>query len=82
MPYCWVPEETVDLRVRHDHVPYDTWEKQGYIMTTEGNVIHYGEIEQFIFKLYERFNIREIAYDRWGATQISQDIDNFGITVQ
>ena len=81
LPYFWVPEETVDLRVRRDHVPYDTWEKQGFIMTTEGNVIHYGEIEQFIFKLYERFNLRSVIYDRWGATQISQDIENFGITV-
>ena len=22
--------------------PYDIWERQGFIMTTEGNVIHYG----------------------------------------
>ena len=81
LPYFWVPEDTVDLRVRRDHVPYDTWEKQGYIMTTEGSVIHYKQIEQFIYELYERFNIREVVYDRWGATQISQDIEDFGITV-
>ena len=81
LPYFWIPEETVDLRVRRDHVPYDTWEKEGLIMTTEGSVIHYGVIEQFIFSLYERFNIREVVYDRWAATQISQDIDEFGITV-
>lgn len=81
LPYFWVPEETVGLRVRRDHVPYDIWEKQSYIMTTEGNVIHYGEIEHFIYDLYDRFNIREVVYDRWGATQISQDIENFGIMV-
>ena len=29
LPYFWVPEETLDLRVRRDHVPYDLWERQG-----------------------------------------------------
>lgn len=25
LPYFWLPEETLDLRVRRDHVPYDLW---------------------------------------------------------
>jgi hypothetical protein len=61
LPYFWVPEETLDLRVKRDHVPYDIWERQGYLETTEGNVIHYGYIEKYIENLGERFNIREIA---------------------
>lgn len=65
LPYFWVPEETLSLRVKRDHVPYDVWEKQGFIKTTEGNVVHYGFIEKFIETLGERFNIREIAFDRW-----------------
>ena len=81
LPYFWVPEETLDLRIRRDHVPYDLWARQGFINTTEGNVIHYGFIEKFIEDLGERFNIREIAYDRWGATQISQDLEGAGFTV-
>ena len=49
--YFWIPEETVDLRVKRDHVPYDLWERQGILMTTEGNVVHYGYIEKFIEQL-------------------------------
>ena len=82
LPYCWVPEETLELRVRRDHVPYDVWEKQGYLMTTEGNVLHYGFIEKFIGELGERYNIREIAFDRWGAAQMVQDLEDiYGYTV-
>ena len=81
LPYFWVPEETLALRVNRDHVPYDVWERQGYINTTEGNVVHYGYIEKFIEKLGERFNIRSISYDRWGATQMSQDLENMGFNV-
>lgn len=45
LPYFGVPEDTLDLRVRRDHVPYDLWHRQGYLKTTEGNVVHYGFIE-------------------------------------
>ena len=76
-----LPEETLELMVKRDHVPYDIWERQGYIQTTEGNVVHYGYIERFIEKLGERFNIKEIAFDRWGAIQMVQNLENMGFTV-
>ncbi len=81
LPYFWVPEDTLELRVKRDHVPYDVWERQGFIQTTEGNVVHYGFIEKFIESLGERFNIREIAFDRWGAVQMVQNLENMGFTV-
>ncbi len=81
LPYFWVPEDTLDLRVRRDHVPYDVWEKQGKLETTEGNVIHYGYIEKFIQRLGEKYNIREIAFDRWGAVQMVQNLEEMGFTV-
>lgn len=81
LPYFWVPEDTIDLRVRRDHVPYDVWKAQGSAMATEGNVIHYGFIEQFITELGTKYNIKEIAYDRWGAVQMSQDLADAGFTI-
>lgn len=81
LPYFWLPEETFNLRVNRDHVPYDVWEKQGFIKTTEGNVVHYGFIEKFIESLGEKYNIREIAFDRWGAVQMVQNLEGMGFTV-
>ena len=81
LPYFWIPEENMEVRVRKDHVPYDVWNKQGYLETTEGNVIHYGYIEKYIESLGERFNIREIAFDRWGAVQMVQNLEGMGFTV-
>lgn len=72
LPYFWIPEDNIDLRVRRDHVPYGIWECQDFLMTTEGNVVHYGYIEKFIEPLGEKYKIREIAYDRWGAVQMVQ----------
>lgn len=81
LPYYWVPEDTLDLRVKRDHVNYDLWAKQGYIQTTEGNVVHYGFIEKFVEELGEKYNIREIAFDRWGAVQMVQNLEGMGFTV-
>ena len=81
LPYFWIPEDNIDLRVRRDHVPYDVWQRQGKLETTEGNVVHYGYIEKFIERLGERFNIREIAFDRWGAVQMVQNLEGMGFTV-
>lgn len=81
LPFFWIPEDNIQLRVRRDHVPYDVWEMSGQFETTEGNVIHYGYIEKFIEHLGERFNIQEIAFDRWGAVQMVQDLEGMGFTV-
>ena len=81
LPFFWLPEETIPIRVRRDSVPYDTWHRQGYIETTEGNVIHYGFIEKFIEDLGKKYHIREIAFDRWGAVQMVQDLEGMGFTV-
>ena len=81
VPYFWIPEENLQLRVRRDHVPYDVWEKQGQLQMTEGNVIHYGFIEKFIEDLGMKYHILEIAFDRWGAVQMVQNLEGMGFTV-
>lgn len=35
-------------------------------------MVHYGFIEKFIEEIGEKYNIGEIAFDRWGAVQIGQ----------
>jgi len=81
LPFFWMPEDNIDLRVRRDHVNYDIWQKQGFLKTTEGNVVHYGFIEAFIEELGTKYNIREIVFDRWGAVQMVQNLEDLGFTV-
>ena len=81
LPYFWIPEDTIKQRVKRDKVPYDIWLGKGLVCATEGNVIHYGFIEKFIENLGTHFNIKEIAFDRWGAVQMSQNLEGMGFTV-
>ena len=81
LPYFWIPEENIRQRVERDRVPYDVWEQQGHMQTTEGNVVHYAYIEKFIEELGKKYNIKEIAFDRWGAVQMTQNLEGLGFTV-
>ncbi len=81
LPFFWIPEETIPQRVKAASVPYDIWERQGYLLSTEGNVIHYDFIEKFINDLAEKYHIVEIAVDRWNATQMIQNLEGDGFTM-
>ena len=81
LPYFWIPEETLDLRVRRDHVPYDVWERQGFLQTTEGNVVHYGYIEKFIERLGNGSISGRSLLTGGGAVQMVQNLEGMGFTV-
>lgn len=81
LPYFWLPEEQMKLRVRRDHVMYDQWAGEGHIFLTEGDVVHYGAVKQKIFELCEMFDVQEIAVDRWNATMMIQELEEEGLTV-
>ena len=74
LPYFWIPKGNLERRVKKDHVPYDKWEREGYLFTTEGNIIYYDFIEKQIEELAQKYKIKEVMYDRWGAGQMAQNL--------
>ena len=81
LPYFWIPEEGMKKRVRTDKVPYDQWVSQGFIKSTPGNVIDYATIRHDINELSKTFEIKQIAFDRWGAVEMSQNLTEDGFTM-
>jgi phage terminase large subunit-like protein len=81
LAFFWIPKENMVERARRDRVPYDAWFRDGMIRATEGNVIDYGYIVKDIVELGEKFHIKEIAFDRWGAFQVSQQLEGAGFTM-
>lgn len=75
----WIPGETARQKERRDRVPYETWGRQGFITLTEGDVIDYGYIKEELLSLLDKgYKIQELAFDRWGATKLVQDLINTG----
>ncbi|BFL45682.1 terminase large subunit [Lactonifactor longoviformis] len=81
VPHFWLPEETLELRTRRDHVPYDVWRKKGLFHVTEGNVVDYNFVRKTINELGEQFHIMEIGVDRWNATQLITDLAGDGFAM-
>jgi phage terminase large subunit-like protein len=55
------------------------WARQGRLEVTEGNVIDYGAIKARIYVDAEQFSVVDVAYDRWGATQLVQELTDEGL---
>jgi phage terminase large subunit-like protein len=76
LPFFWIPEESMHKRVLKDHVPYDQWVARGLLKTTDGTVINYNYIQEEIERLREIYKIKEIAFDRWGAHLLRQNLED------
>lgn len=57
------------------------WVRDGLLIATEGDVIDYKAILEQIDQDAQTFDCEEIAYDRWGMTQLVQDLQDQGMTV-
>jgi phage terminase large subunit-like protein len=56
-------------------------QEKDLIDVTEGNVTDYSYIRHKIGELADKYEIKEIAYDRWNATQIVNDLVSDGMTM-
>lgn len=80
--HYFIPEANMQERIERDRVPYDAWERGGWLTATPGNVIDYGYIRETVNSLRDAgFNIREIGYDPYNATQIVLDLQSDGFTM-
>jgi phage terminase large subunit-like protein len=81
LPFFWMPEEAVRERELKDHVPYRDWIKAGFIETCPGDVIDQGLVKKRLQWAHEIFELREVAYDRAQAAQLSIELERDGFTV-
>lgn len=79
LPFFWIPEDTARAKEKRDEAPYLTWARQGYVRMTEGSVIDFDRIRDQIVTLSKTFAIKEVAVDRWNATQICEQLIGDGL---
>lgn len=78
LPFLFVPEDNARQRSRRDHVDYLKWIKSGHLICTPGNQIDYDFIRMKVNELHSTYNIRQIARDRWNASQITTQLQGDG----
>lgn len=77
----WCPEESARDRETRDNVPYTQWIRDGYMTATPGSRVDYDIIRRDINELNRKYNIREIAIDRWNSTQLQTQLMGDGFSI-
>lgn len=57
------------------------WVREGFLTLTSGNVLDHRAVVEQIDQDARRFNVVDLAYDRWGMSQMRNDLADAGLTV-
>ena len=79
LPWFFTPRASVALRTQQDRVPYDVWERQGFLTVTEGNVRDDSFIRKRINVCAGMFDIREIHFDPYRALLLVNELQADGL---
>lgn len=76
----WIPGENALERNRRDRVPYTTWAEDDAngLKFTDGNVTDYDVVRRDINEFAKMYNVRQVAIDRWNATQLALQLQGDG----
>jgi phage terminase large subunit-like protein len=75
---CWAPEDSIEDLNERTADAATNWVAQGWLTTTPGNVTDYDYIEAQINRDRDEFLVQEIAYDRWNASQLVNNLVSDG----
>ena len=75
-----IPRDNMQERIDKDHVPYDKWEKEGFLTVTDGNVVDYTKMRDRVLTWKTLYNVKEVPLDRAFATMLVQELEQEGMT--
>jgi phage terminase large subunit-like protein len=78
-PFVFAPDDSLRPRQDRGEAQYVRWRDEGYLFATPGNVTDWDFVESKIRELCERFHVKEIAADPWGARLILSRLTEDGL---
>ena len=81
-PTFWLPGVGLEQKSRSDRVPYDVWAKNGYLETTPGSTVEYEFVAKHLKKVFDVYNIRKLAFDRWNMKHFKPWLEREGFSIQ
>jgi phage terminase large subunit-like protein len=79
-PTFWLPAENLREKSRADSQHYDVWAREGHLATTPGPTIEYEYIAEYLRGLFDKLDIRKIAFDRWNWRHLRPWLAKAGFT--
>lgn len=68
---CYLPEGAVE---RSKNAQYVGWSKDGWLKTTEGDVLDFDRIKEDVLGDVAKHNVRELAFDPWQAQMLMNEL--------
>ena len=76
--HLFLPESNADK----DEAPYRQWAKDGFVTLTEGDIVCYDTVRNYVLSFCEKNTVRGVAIDRWNATHITTQMTSEGVAVK
>lgn len=76
----YLPTDAIEEN-KSNQALYRKWVIQGHLIATEGAEIDFDVIREDVKQLGTRFDVQEVAYDPWRATQLAHQLAKDGATV-
>lgn len=76
--WFWCPLDDIKERSERDHVPYDVWAREGFLIATPGNRTDHDFIEKQINDLRKKYRILEVCFDPALAMQLVTHMQDAG----
>ncbi len=76
LPHFFLPEEGIVAKEAQDGVPYRRWAEEGWYTLTPGDVTDFAFIKHRIIEDWEKYDLREAAYDPYKGDTLAQELVN------
>lgn len=79
-PTFWLPAEGLANKAAKDRVPYDVWRDQGHLLAAPGKSVDYEFVAEYLRGVFDKYDIRKVAFDRWGFKHLKPWLLKAGFT--
>jgi phage terminase large subunit-like protein len=73
----YLPSDGLLDRAKQDRAPYDVWVDKGHLTATKGRVTRLDVVANDLYRDYNRFNLKSVAYDTWMSGHFRDELVHF-----
>lgn len=76
----FIPQGNLQQKIIEDKIPYDKWEKLGWLRTCEGAKVNYTDVSNWFIEQVEKYELRPlwVGYDSWNANYWCDEMKTYG----
>ena len=76
----FIPRTNLDIKIKEDKIPYDIWEKRGFVKVCEGASVDYSDVTKWFLEIKDKYEINTlwIGYDPWHSNYWNDEMTDVG----